>query len=41
KEFQDASSYPLITAKLLERGFSRPEVRGILGENFLRFLNRF
>lgn len=31
--FQDA---PNITAALLRRGFSEPEVRGILGENFLR-----
>jgi membrane dipeptidase len=33
----DVSSLPWITEELLRRGHSEEEVRGILGENFLRF----
>lgn len=32
----DASSLPSLTERLLERGFSEADVRGILGENWLR-----
>jgi len=35
---KDASDLPLLTAKLLERGFSEEELTGILGGNFLRVL---
>lgn len=33
---EDAAGLPHFTAKLLERGFSMDEVRGILGANFMR-----
>jgi membrane dipeptidase len=33
---EDCTSEPLVTAKLLERGYSEKDVRKILGENFLR-----
>jgi membrane dipeptidase len=33
---EDASGLPNLTQRLLERGFSEPDVRGILGENWLR-----
>jgi membrane dipeptidase len=32
----DASGFPVLTARMLERGFSPADVRGILGENLLR-----
>jgi membrane dipeptidase len=32
----DVTTFPLITKALLERGYSKKEVRKILGENFLR-----
>jgi membrane dipeptidase len=32
----DASGLPNLTSRLLERGFSEPDVRGFLGENWLR-----
>ncbi len=35
---EDASTYPAITAELLERGWEEPEIRKILGENALRVL---
>ncbi|HEY2673180.1 MAG TPA: dipeptidase [Rugosimonospora sp.] len=33
---EDASGFPALTARLLERGFGEDAVRGILGENWLR-----
>lgn len=33
---EDASGLPNLTQRLLERGFSQQDVRGILGENWLR-----
>ena len=33
---EDASGLPNLTGRLLERGFSQQDVRGILGENWLR-----
>jgi len=38
--FEDVSRFPRITEELLRRGHSEAEVRGVLGENFLRFLSR-
>jgi membrane dipeptidase len=38
--FEDVSMFPKITEELLRRGHSEEEVRGVLGENFLRFLAR-
>jgi membrane dipeptidase len=36
--FSDVTDFPVLTAKLLERGFSEDEVAGILGGNALRVL---
>lgn len=36
KELNDVTDMPLITKALLQRGYSKREVRKILGENFLR-----
>ncbi|MCW2876154.1 MAG: rane dipeptidase [Sphaerisporangium sp.] len=33
---EDASGFPRLTARLFERGFGEDDVRGILGENWLR-----
>jgi membrane dipeptidase len=38
--FEDVSFYPRLTEALLQRGHSEELVRGLLGENFLRFLSR-
>ncbi len=38
---RDAADLPKLTAALLRRGFSDDEVRGVLGENFLRVLERW
>jgi membrane dipeptidase len=32
----DVTCYPLITQKLAERGYTEPEIRKVLGLNFLR-----
>jgi membrane dipeptidase len=37
---EDVSRLPKVTEELLRRGHSEEEVRGVLGENFLRFLSR-
>jgi hypothetical protein len=37
---EDVSKLPLVTEELLRRGHSESEVRGVLGENFLRFWER-
>jgi membrane dipeptidase len=36
KELNDVTTYPLITKALLQRGYSKTDVRKILGENFIR-----
>jgi len=33
---EDASGLPNLTRRLLQRGFGEPDVRGIIGENWLR-----
>ncbi len=38
--FDDISMLPKITEELLRRGHTEEEVRGVLGDNFLRFLVR-
>jgi membrane dipeptidase len=38
KQLDDVTSYPLITKALLERGYSKKDIRKILGGNFLRVL---
>lgn len=35
---EDVSMYPNLTAELLERGWSEPDVRALLGDNILRVL---
>jgi membrane dipeptidase len=37
---EDVSKLPKLTEELLRRGHSEQVVRGVLGENFLRFWNR-
>jgi len=37
---EDVSNLPRLTEELLRRGHSEAEVRGVLGENFLRFFAR-
>ena len=37
---EEIDELPALTAALLRRGFAEPEVQGILGENFARFLRR-
>jgi membrane dipeptidase len=37
---EDISKLPKITEELLRRGHSEEEVRGVLGENFLKFWER-
>ena len=36
KELNDVTDYPLITKGLLQRGYSKADIRKILGENFIR-----
>jgi len=38
QQMDDVTAYPLITKALLERGYSKKDVRKILGENFIRVL---
>ncbi|MDX6383923.1 MAG: rane dipeptidase, partial [Blastocatellia bacterium] len=37
---RDVSMYPNITFELLKRGYTEPQIRKILGENFLRVLSQ-
>ena len=37
---EDVSKLPVLTEELLRRGHSEEEVRGVLGENFLRFWDK-
>jgi len=39
--FRDASDWPQFTQALVDYGFDDDEIRGILGENFLRFFEQF
>jgi membrane dipeptidase len=39
-ELYDASTYPLITKKLVEKGYNEEEIKKILGGNFLRVLRK-
>jgi membrane dipeptidase len=39
-EFKTYTDWPAITRGLVSRGYSDDEVRGILGQNWLRFLRR-
>jgi membrane dipeptidase len=38
RRLEDVSKIPLLTAELLRRGHSEPEIRKVLGENMLRVL---
>lgn len=38
QQLDDVTTYPLITKALLERGYSKKDIRKILGENFIRLL---
>lgn len=37
---EDCRSYPFITQGLIERGYTDKEIRGIMGENFLRLIDK-
>ncbi len=39
RELNGVEDFPLITKALLERGYSRKDIRKILGENFIRVFN--
>ncbi len=36
QELNDVTDFPLITQGLMERGYSKREIKKILGDNFLR-----
>ena len=38
QQLDDVTSFPLITEELLKRGYSKKDIRKILGENFIRLL---
>jgi membrane dipeptidase len=38
RPLDDVTAMPLITKGLLERGYSKKDIRGILGGNFIRVL---
>jgi membrane dipeptidase len=38
QQLDDVTKYPLITKALLQRGYSKKDIKKILGENFLRLL---
>jgi membrane dipeptidase len=37
---EDVARLPKITEELLRRGYTEPEIKGILGENLLRLMER-
>ncbi|HWI54409.1 MAG TPA: dipeptidase [Desulfobacteria bacterium] len=37
---EDCRCYPVITGKLMDRGYTKREIRGIMGENMLRFMEK-
>lgn len=37
-EFEDCTKLPVLTQAMIDRGFSRPEIEGILGGNILRLM---
>jgi membrane dipeptidase len=39
QQLDDVTAMPLITKALMERGYSKKDIRNILGENFLRILH--
>ena len=39
-ELYDASTYPLITKKLYEKGYSEEDIKKVLGGNFLRVFKK-
>ncbi len=39
-QLEDVACYPYITQGLLDRGYTKEEIRGILGENLLRVMKR-
>lgn len=40
EQMPDVSGFPYVTQELLNRGYSRADIRKILGENFLRLLGK-
>ena len=38
QQLDDVTTYPLITKELVKRGYSKKDIRKILGGNFLRVL---
>ena len=40
KGLEDISKMPVITQELVDRGYSEADIKKILGENFLRVMNR-
>lgn len=40
KELDDVTGYPLVTRELRKRGYSKKDIRKILGGNFLRVFNK-
>ncbi len=39
EQLEDVSTYPYITQELLNRGYKKPEIKKILGENLLRAMD--
>ncbi len=40
RQLTDCRCYPLITEKLMDRGYTKREIQGIMGENMLRFMKK-
>jgi membrane dipeptidase len=38
QQLDDVTTYPIITEELAKRGYSKKDIRKILGENFIRLL---